>query len=146
MRAASGPDVAYAETMRWNWRQGGLAEGLRRYECGEFFLAHEDWESVWLGLREPEKSFLQAVIQVSAALHHLHAGNRVGALSLMQRAKDRIGSCPSEFCGLRVDPLREDLAACMRKIEQGEDPSAVRPPRILLLETLLDPLVEPAEA
>ncbi|MGB6975666.1 MAG: DUF309 domain-containing protein [Terracidiphilus sp.] len=119
--------------MSWNWRQGALAEGLRRYRSGEFFLAHEDWESVWLGLREPEKSFLQAIIQVSAALHHFHTGNRVGALSLMKRARKRIDASPGKFFGLRVDILCEDLAICLRSIEQGASPSAVRPPRIRLL-------------
>jgi len=119
--------------MSWNWRQGGLAEGLRRYESGEFFLAHEDWESVWLGLRDPGKSFLQAIIQVSVAMHHLHTGNRIGALSLMRRAKNRIDLYSGEFCGVRVDALRQDLAACTQEIEQGLPPIAVRPPRILLL-------------
>jgi hypothetical protein len=119
--------------MRWNWRQGGLAKGLRCYESGEYFLAHEDWEAVWLGLHDPEKSFLQALIQVSVALHHLHAGNRMGALSLMRRAKSRIDADPSEFSALCVPALREELAVCLTQIEQGESPSQVRAPRFVLL-------------
>jgi uncharacterized protein len=119
--------------MRWNWLEGGLAEGLKRYESGEFFLAHEDWEAVWLDLPDPEKSFLQAIIQVSAAMHHFHAGNRIGALSLMRRSKRRIDASPDEFCGIRADILREELASCMRKIEHGESPFAVQAPRLVLL-------------
>ena len=41
--------------MKFNWTQGELAEGLRRYDAGEFFAAQEAWESVWLRSREPAK-------------------------------------------------------------------------------------------
>ncbi|MGA8041663.1 MAG: DUF309 domain-containing protein, partial [Terracidiphilus sp.] len=47
-----------------DWTRGPLAEGLACYHLGEFFLAHEHWEAVWLTLRQPEKNFLQALIQV----------------------------------------------------------------------------------
>lgn len=55
--------------MKFDWIQGALAEGLRLYHGGEFFAAHEAWESVWLESPEPEKMFLQGLIQVTAAFH-----------------------------------------------------------------------------
>ena len=51
--------------MKFDWTQGALAEGLRLYHAGEFFAAHEAWESVWLGAQEPEKMFMQGLIPVS---------------------------------------------------------------------------------
>jgi Domain of unknown function (DUF309) len=57
--------------MEFDWTQGALAEGLRLYHAGEFFAAHEAWEGVWLRAQEPEKKFLQGLIQVTAAFHHL---------------------------------------------------------------------------
>jgi uncharacterized protein len=56
---------------RLDWSCGELAEGLRCYRAEEFFLAHEHWEGVWLKAQEPEKTFLQALIQTTAAFHHL---------------------------------------------------------------------------
>ena len=56
--------------MEFDWTQGALADGLRRYDAGEFFTAHEAWETVWLEAREPDKTFLQGLIQVTAAFHH----------------------------------------------------------------------------
>jgi hypothetical protein len=41
----------------FDWTQGDLAEGLRRYEAGEFF-AHEAWENVSLESRGPDKTFI----------------------------------------------------------------------------------------
>jgi len=70
--------------MTLDWQNGALAEGLACYCKCEYFLAHEHWESVWLQLHDPEKSFLQALIQVTAAFHHLHTGNIRGGLSLFR--------------------------------------------------------------
>jgi hypothetical protein len=54
--------VAYTMTLDWNL--GALADGLRCYRTQEFFAAHEHWESVWRKCQGPEKSFLQALIQI----------------------------------------------------------------------------------
>jgi predicted metal-dependent hydrolase len=72
--------------MKVDWTEGALAEGLRLYNAGEFFNAHEEWESVWLTASEPEKTFLQGLIQVTAAFHHLQRDNRLGAALLLQAA------------------------------------------------------------
>ena len=72
--------------MKFDWTEGALAEGLRLYDAGEFFTAHEAWESVWLKLPEPEKTFLQGLIQVTAAFHHLQCDNRLGTTLLLQAA------------------------------------------------------------
>jgi hypothetical protein len=32
--------------MDFDWTQGALAEGLSRYDAGDFFTAHEPWETV----------------------------------------------------------------------------------------------------
>jgi uncharacterized protein len=105
--------------MPLDWSAGELAEGLKCYRAGEFFEAHEHWESVWLGLEEPEKSFLQALIQVTAAFHHYKNGNAAGAASLLQRALRRLETCPAEFGGVAVGPLREEVQEWVRALEDG---------------------------
>jgi predicted metal-dependent hydrolase len=72
--------------MKVNRSKGALAEGLRLYNSGELFNAHEQWESVWLTASEPEKTFLQGLIQVTAAFHPLQRDNRLGAALLLQAA------------------------------------------------------------
>jgi uncharacterized protein len=76
--------------MRFDWTQGALAEGLRRCDAGEFFAAHEAWESVWLRSHEPEKTFLQGLIQVTAAFHRLQHHNPLGTALLPQAALRRL--------------------------------------------------------
>lgn len=120
--------------MDWNWQRDGLAKGLGCYERGEFFRAHEDWETVWLGLRDPEKSFLQALIKTAAALHHLRRGNRIGALSHLHKVQRRLDDCPAEFFGVAVDTLRRDVGLCIEEIERGVPDAAVRVPRICVAD------------
>lgn len=95
--------------MTLDWETGALAEGMRCYRAGEFFEAHEHWEAVWLGSAEPDKTFLQALIQVTAAFHHLQKGNAIGAASLMSAALRRLDTYPTEYAGIAVESLRQSL-------------------------------------
>ena len=106
--------------MSLDWGAGALEEGLRCYRSGQFFEAHEHWESVWLKLDEPEKSFLQALIQVTAAFHHYQRGNLVGTESLLRRALRRLEVCPAKFGGIAVEPLRDEVRAWVKALEDGK--------------------------
>jgi len=105
--------------MTLDWQSGPLAEGLACYRSGEFFDAHEHWEAVWLGLEEPEKSFLQALIQMTAAFHHLESGNFAGARSLLGRARRRLLACPAWFGGIPVEPLAAEIGLWLEALEAG---------------------------
>jgi predicted metal-dependent hydrolase len=116
--------------MEFDWTEGALAEGLRLYEAGEFFTAHEAWESVWLGSPEPEKTFLQGLIQVSAAFHHLQRNNPLGAMLLLQAALRRLDRYPACFGGISLTLLRHDIRERLRTLEAGEPASHLLSPRI----------------
>lgn len=105
--------------MALDWSCGALAEGLRCYRGEEFFAAHEHWEAVWLGCAEPEKTFLQSLIQVSAAFHHLRRGNATGAASLLARALRRLDSFPAVYGGIEVEVLRENIRAWLDVLRDG---------------------------
>lgn len=109
--------MAYAGGMNLDWTVGELAEGIGCYRREEFFATHEHWELVWLELGEPEKSFLQALIQVAAAFHHWQRGNGAGTVSLLRRALRRLEARPAEFGGIDVAGLRVEVAAWLRGLE-----------------------------
>ncbi len=116
--------------MKFDWSEGALAEGLRLYDAGEFFTAHEEWESVWLTSPEPEKTFLQGLIQVTAAFHHLRCDNRLGTVLLLQGALRRLDQYPPMFGGISVNLLREDIRDRLRMLEEGEPAHQLTSPRI----------------
>jgi uncharacterized protein len=123
----------------FDWECGALAKGLACYRSEEFFLAHEDWESVWLKLEEPEKSFLQALIQMTAAFHHLRSNNSKGAISLLKRALRRLELCPECFGGIAVTPLRAEIAEWLRLIEVGGQTESAAFPRICPMQPRVEP-------
>jgi hypothetical protein len=105
--------------MNFDWTQGALAEGLRRYHAGQFFAAHEAWESVWLECQEPEKMFLQGLIQVTAAFHHLQRNNPRGTALLLQAALGRLQRYPARFGGISVTLLCDDIREWLQALETG---------------------------
>jgi len=113
-----------------DWEQGELAEGLRCYRNGEFFEAHEHWEAVWLRTAEPEKTFLQALIQTTAAFHHFQRGNLTGAASLLRGALRRLEPLPGEFGGVAVEPLRQSIGAWLLALGRNESGSKLPFPTI----------------
>jgi uncharacterized protein len=130
--------------MKFDWTEGALAEGLRLYEAGDFFNAHEAWESVWLRAPEPEKTFLQGLIQVTAAFHHLRRNNRLGAMLLLQAALRRLVRYPAGFGGISLSLLRDDIGERLRTLEKGEAASYLVSPRIRPDQDLIEQdLIEP---
>jgi len=107
------------QRMNFDWTQGGLAEGLRRYRAGQFFAAHEAWEGVWLECQEPEKMFLQGLIQVTAAFHHLQRNNPRGTALLLQAALGRLERYPTRFGGISVALLCNDIREWLQALETG---------------------------
>lgn len=114
----------------FDWQQGALAEGLACYRSGAFFLAHEHWEGVWLGCAEPEKTFLQALIQIAAAFHHLQRGNRVGAASLLSRALRKLEPYPDAFGGVAVQEVRASVRAWLCALAGDATPGSLHYPAI----------------
>ena len=122
--------------MEFDWTQGGLAEGLRRYNAGDYFTAHEAWETIWLEAHEPDKTFLQGLIQVTAAFHHLQRNNPLGTGRLLQAALRRLEPYPPGFGGISVTVLCGDIREQIQAMNStGPSPELTRP-RILLLSRL----------
>jgi predicted metal-dependent hydrolase len=103
--------------MPLDWTQGALREGLRCFNSGAFFEAHEHWESVWLAAQEPEKTLLQGLIQVAASFHHFQRGNCAGTISLLRSALRRLDRYPEVFAGIEVAPLRVILSSWLEALE-----------------------------
>jgi predicted metal-dependent hydrolase len=112
--------------MGLDWNLGPLADGLRCYRREEFFEAHEHWEILWRASQGPEKSFLQALIQMAGGFHHLRRNNLRGAMALLRAALRRLEAYPARFGGVEVAGLREELMGWLQALEARD--SGARPP------------------
>jgi predicted metal-dependent hydrolase len=95
-----------------------LLAGIRQFNDGFFFEAHETWEDLWYICPVPARTFLQGVIQVAAAFVHLARHEYPGTIRLLTAAIAKLQQFPSEFLGIDVARLltetqraREELAA-----------------------------------
>lgn len=69
-----------------------LHAGLAAYRAGRYFEAHERWEDLWRVEKDPSRRlFLQALVQLAAALHKRATGIRPGgAPALFGRCLDKL--------------------------------------------------------
>jgi predicted metal-dependent hydrolase len=115
-----------------DWTRGELAEGLRCYRAEEFFAAHEHWEGAWLEIDPPEKAFLQGLIQMAAAFHHLQRRNLRGTASLLGKALRRIEPHGDCFAGLELALMREEIRAWLAVLHGNGTPAELAFPQIRL--------------
>ena len=115
--AESRPISISDRAMALDWNRGDLCEGRRCFNSGDFFEAHEHWESVWLAAPELEKTFLQALIQVAASFHHWQRNNYEGTTSLLRSALRRLDLYPGAYAGVAVAPLRAAIRMWLQALE-----------------------------
>jgi len=97
-----------------------LDRGVEQFNSGYFFECHDTLEELWSGLRGPCRDFFQGLIQVSVAFYHLGNGNRGGALSMLERARRRLGAYPDRYLGFDLAAHRSELEDWARRIESGD--------------------------
>ena len=104
--------------------------GLEHFNSRRFFEAHEVWEEVWLVEAEPEKTFLQGLIQLAAAYHHYEHGNPDGTESLLASGIVKLSRFPEHHHGLSIGELRATAKQWARLLGDGKDPGSTRLPKI----------------
>jgi len=105
-------------------------KGLEAFNSARFFDAHEHWEEVWLETPNPERMFLQGLIQVAAAFHHYSKTNSRGTRNLLHAGLHKLDSFPEEHWGLALEPLRAAVRLWLAELDAGENPEHTKIPRI----------------
>ncbi|MBC8076145.1 MAG: DUF309 domain-containing protein [Chloroflexales bacterium] len=104
-------------------------EGVRLFNAGHFWHAHEQWEECWLVAAEPDASFYKGIIQAAAALVHWQRGNNVGLHRNWAKSRPKLVALLPHYGGV-------DLGALIAAMDTfvAADPSPQHaPPRIALL-------------
>lgn len=133
VRSCSGHREKTANTPALDWTTGTLAEGLRCYHNRQFFEAHEHWESVWLKSAEPEKTFLQGLIQMAAAFHHFQRGNPQGTASLLRQSLRKLEGFADVSGTVMIERLRAAIREWLDALDRSQAPD-LKFPEIRLRE------------
>jgi uncharacterized protein len=105
-------------------------QGLDAFNSARFFDAHEHWEEVWLKTRNPEKMFLQGLIQVAAAFHHHSCANLLGTRNLLREGLWKLDRFPEIYGDLEIETLRVTVREWLADFDAGEIPKGRKIPRI----------------
>ncbi len=106
-------------------------KGLEAFNSGHFYDAHEHWEEVWLETPNPEKMFLQGLIQVAAAFHHYSRSNLQGTRNLLLAGLLKLDRFPEIHGELEIERLRLAVREWLAALNAGEIPKNEKLPRIV---------------
>lgn len=90
-------------------------EGIRLFNAGHWWEAHEAWEGVWLRAGGDERACLSALILLAAALHkRWHHGSL--AHRNFTKAEHYLDALPAQYAGIDLAGLRADVWAALNAV------------------------------
>jgi hypothetical protein len=93
-------------------------EGIRLYNRGDYFEAHEVWESLWAEDVTEAREFYQGLIQAAAAFFKLESGVPMGTVKLLAKCLPLLRLYPDSYLGIRVREFCEALQRCLREAKK----------------------------
>src|SRR5207237_1886042 len=109
-------------------------EGVQHFNNHEFWNAHESWETIWLVAETDVEQFLQGLIQLAAAYHHVKRGTHRGAVRLFDASLRRLAAFPVRWSGIDRGAAEEAARRHREKVALSSEivPAAEFPELILL--------------
>ena len=95
-------------------------KGLQAFNLGQFFEAHEIWEEFWQELRlnrpdSQEFTQMQALIQISVALHLIQENRVAGAKKVLERARINISKANGIVLGVNIESVYQEIIRFLEK-------------------------------
>ena len=96
----------------------GVFQAILLFNHQLYFETHELVEALWLEENGHLKMFLQGIIQVAVAFHHLLYHNYYGATVLIKDGTDKLRPYAPYESGLDIRQFLEDLEPCRQRLQQ----------------------------
>ena len=110
--------------------RSNLAEGIALFNDQKFWHAHEAWERDWLVAGGDEKLFLQWLIQLAAAYHHVQRRTYRCGLRLFDAALDKLSRVPEAFAGVDRSEAVDRAAQHREHIARGRHIDTMEFPKL----------------
>jgi predicted metal-dependent hydrolase len=112
-----------------------LRRGIRLFNFGRYLSAQQVWEGAWRGAAPEERPFLEALVQLAAALHlRTRRGATRGAVHLLSQALVMLEEYRPAAHGIDVEALLGEFGAYREWIAELDRPhrllDRVRIPRL----------------
>ena len=110
--------------------------GIVLFNRGDFFEAHEVWESLWMDEAGPDKKFYQGLIQAAVALCHFCNGNGRGAVKLYRSSREYMNRYAAVHHGLDQTAFWGQMERCFTDLLAMPDPTRAVPIEEALIPTI----------
>jgi len=105
-------------------------EGLKLFNEGEWFEAHEVWEDIWNMASGEKKRFYQGLIQYAVTIEHIRRGNPRGVRCVYETTLTKFVGLPDVYMGFDVPRQLAELDQFVKPVlEMGPkafDPATPR--------------------
>jgi predicted metal-dependent hydrolase len=117
-------------------------EGIRLFNEGHFFEAHEAWEEAWSQVPDRRRErFYRAIIRGAVTLELLRRGRAVGVRQVFVDCLNTFEGLPPIFMGLDIAgfiaALRHAIGPTLEDLEARDVP--IDPSRLFHIKLLYDP-------
>ena len=94
------------------------AEGLRLFNAGEYFEAHEALEDAWNAEKGQVRELYRGILQIAVVYLHVTRGNYNGAIKVYGRSQRWIKDWPDICRGIYVGELRKDAEKVITEVRR----------------------------
>jgi uncharacterized protein len=94
------------------------AEGLRLFNAGEYFEAHEALEDAWNAEQGKVRDLYRGILQTAVVYLHITRRNYQGAVKVYLRSQKWMKDWPEVCRGIAVGQLRRDAEAAMSEVRR----------------------------
>ena len=109
--------------------------GIELLRSGNYFGAHEAWETAWKQARDTDEAeFFKGLSQLGAGWTHMLRGNAHGTVTLLRRGAGRIAKYPEGTRGIHTKGLAERAERDATAVENGSllpgEAAPITPPSV----------------
>lgn len=94
------------------------AQGLRLFNAGEYFEAHEALEDAWNAEPGKVRDLYRGILQIAVVYLHITRRNYNGAVKVYIRSQRWVKDWPAICRGVHVEELRRDAQAAITEVRR----------------------------
>ena len=94
------------------------AEGLRLFNAGKYFEAHEALEEAWKEEKGNVRELYRGILQIAVVYLHITRGNYNGAIKVYGRSQRWLKDFPDQCRGIYVGELRKNAEAVITEVRR----------------------------
>lgn len=102
-----------------------VVQGLHCYNQGQFFLAHEYFETAWRETQGEAREFFRALLHLSGGFFRLSQNRPSAAQKFFSRARHWLMMFPSPYFGIYTAMMVENLDKILWAINQAQSSKSI---------------------